>query len=232
MGSTSCALACATSCALACATLAALLGAGCASRPAQRLDTPTDVVRAQCAAIIAGDELAAAALLTPEARRRAPLWPAPGDVPDASGVVEAGRLARWDGERPLELVRVASGWQIRSGVLGLARADTPERALEAFARGILARDWELVAGLLPADARRQAGPAHVARWIGEGARGERWRRLALALGDRRFRLDESRGQIEAHVAGLEPAAPTVVLAREPDGWKVFDVRPRVEYTGP
>lgn len=224
-----------TGCALvavALAFLAPVIGAGCASRPAARLDTPTDVVRAQCVALVSGDELAAAALLTPEARRRAPLWPAPADVPDASSVVERGRVARWDGERPLELERVASGWQIRSGVLGLARADTPESALEAFARGVLARDWELVARLLPADARRQADPAHVAGWIGEGARGARWRRLAVALGDKHFRLEESRGQIEARVAGLEPTVPTVVLVREPDGWKVFDVRPRVEYTGP
>ncbi|MCC6620999.1 MAG: hypothetical protein IT385_07075 [Deltaproteobacteria bacterium] len=210
------------------AALAVVASVGCASAPVGP-QAPSEVVRAQIVALEAGDERAAARWLTPAARARAPLWPGAAGRPSAASVSEIGRSARWDDGPPIELVRGAPGWQIRRGVLGLAHADSPERALDAFGRALVARDWSMVLELVPTDMKAQWTASRLGDKLGASAA---WRALGEALAAGRYTLttrdaDRARARVDGAAPGTE-----VVVERDGSGWKVFDVTPRSGYLAP
>lgn len=201
--------------------------------------SPSALTRAQIAALEAGDEGAARALLTPEARVRAPLFPERGALPDAGSVVERERTAIWVGERELELVRTPDGWAIRRGVLALFRADSAEGALAAFGRALGVRDVGLLLGLMPEASRRlhQASRLEASLALREGA----WRELGRAIAAQRLEWalrGPERAEVVVTVGEADDPRPPaerarrVVLVREAGGWKVFDVLPWSEYIGP
>ena len=201
--------------------------------------SPSEVTRAQIAWLEAGDEGAALALLTPEARVKAPMWPARGELPSPESVVESERTALWAGERELELVRTASGWAIRRGVLSLFRADSPEGALAAFGRALEAGDVGLMLGLLPEESRRLQHAGRLAAAI--AARAAAWRELGRAIAAGRVVWGERAAERAEAVVTVSEGADTrppaarerrLVLVREATGWKVFDVLPWSEYIGP
>ncbi len=200
---------------------------GCATAPPQ---SPGDVTRAQIERLAAGDEAGAAALLTDEARVRAPQWPATGELPTAPSVVEVERTARWEGARDLELVRTNDGWMIRRGVLALFRLDTAEGALDALGRAIEARDIGLVTALMPAESRRLFLPGAFEKAY--KLREASWRGLGRGIaGDKVSWVSREADRAEVVVAS-EQGERRVTLVREADGWKVFDVQPWNEYIAP
>jgi len=202
----------------------------CASAPTGPV-TPSEVTRAQIAALEAGDERAAARWLTLEAQARAPLWPDAAARPTAASVTESARSARWD-DGAIDVVRGPAGWQIRRGVLGLAHAESPERALDAFGRALVARDWAMVLELVPADLKGAWTADRLGDTLASGARATRWRALGEALAAGRFTLEPLGAERSRARVTLGSAATEVVVAREGSGWKVFDVTPRSEYTAP
>jgi len=188
-------------------------------------------VRAQITALEAGDEGAAARWLTPDAQARAALWPTPEARPSLASVAEVARVARWSDPEVIELVRGRAGWQIRRGVLGLAHADSPERALLSFGRAIIVGDWAMVLDLVPAELRGSWTAERLGAALSSGRRAERWRALADALTASRYTLGRADG--ERVVARVDGAGATeVVVVRDGAGWKVFDVLPRNEYIAP
>lgn len=214
------------------ATLAlSLVASGCASTP-EGPRAPAEIVRAQIAALEAGDERGAARWLTPEAQARAPLWPAADRLPAATSIVEVGRSARWDGDEPVEVSREIGGWRIRAGVLGLARAESPERALDAFGRALVARDWAMVLELMPGSARAGWSEATLGAALSSGTRPARWRVLGEALGAQRYAVTSRDAQRVTARVTLGDRFAEVVVGRDGGGWKVFDVTPRSEYIGP
>ncbi len=218
------------------AGLLAALGAlgGCATSGAG--SSPAEVTRAQIAALTAGDEAGAAALLAREVQVKAPQWPAPSALPDAASVHEVERTAVWSGARELELVRGPHGWTMRRGVLGLFRLDSPEGALTALARAIEARDVGLLLALMPDESRRQQVPGALERAL--SVRAAAWTALARAIdGGRLTWVSREAARAEVRIAvgardGGGDEGHRVVLALEDGGWKVFDVRPWSEYTAP
>jgi len=195
---------------------------------------PAAVTRAQIERLEAGDEAAAGALLTPEVRVKAPQWPARADLPSAASVVEVERTAMWAGTRELELVRMESGWAIRRGVLALFRVDSAEGALAAFGRALEARDIGLVQALMPEESRRMLLPGAFEKAF--SAREAAWRELGRAIGAQRVAWEARDGErAEAVVTvgeGRGASEQRVVLVREANGWKVFDVQPWSGYIAP
>ncbi|TNF26828.1 MAG: hypothetical protein EP329_20515 [Deltaproteobacteria bacterium] len=188
--------------------------------------TPVEVVEAQAAALRDGDLASAHALLTPKARMVAPQWPRASVLTAPLDPGEVSRTARWEeAGTTLLLERAAGGWRIKSGVLGLMRAGTPEEALTSFSMAILSRDYRALLGLLPDRERpswtadRLAGALDVpdvrARWV-ELAKAVRAQAPSLTWIDR--------ARVRASVGGS-----TIVLVREGGGWKVFDVLPGSDY---
>lgn len=207
---------------------------GCATAPPQ---SPGDVTRAQIDRLAAGDEAGAAALLTDEARVRAPQWPAASELPTTPSVVEVERTAHWDGRgqspagsRELELVRTNDGWMIRRGVLALFRLDTAEGALDALGRAIEARDIGLVMALMPADSRRLFLPGAFEKAYTQ--REAAWRGLGRGIASGKVSWVSREAERAEVVIAVEQGERRVTLVREANGWKVFDVQPWNEYIAP
>jgi len=219
--------------------------------------TPTDVTRSQIERLEVGDEGAAGALLSPEARVRAPQWPARADLPTGASVVEVERTARWEGTRELtrdggqavagspgfailakarelELVRTGSGWGIRRGVLALFAVDSADGALSAFGRALEARDIGLVLALLPEESRRLLLPGTFEDAF--AAREAAWRELGRAIGAQRVTWATHDGDRAEAVVTVGDGKGTderhLMLVREVTGWKVFDVQPWSGYIAP
>lgn len=205
----------------------AMLGvAGCATQAPRE---PAEVVRRYAEAVRAGDEAAALSLLSPEARARAPELGPPDGAPSPGGVAERERSARWRGERELEVVRTADGWRIRRGVLALFSVDSADGALVALARAIEANDFERVHQLVPAE-RRAAMSVGVLTMKLE--RHPAW--LALAGAITAGRVGWVRREVDVAEASVAVGGEEhrVVLRRDAEGWKVFDVSPRTKYLVP
>jgi len=203
---------------------------GCAATTPR---SPGEVTRAQIVRLEAGDEAGAALLLTPEARVRAPQWPARAELPGVGSVAETERTAMWSGARELELVRTGEGWSIRRGVLALFRLDSAEGALTAFGRALDARDVELVSALMPEESRRLLTPGAFERAF--AAREAAWRELGRAIGAKRvtwIARDGDRAEAVVAVSAGAAGERRVTLVREANGWKVFDVQPWSEYIAP
>jgi len=166
-------------------------------------------------------------LLTQRSQAIAPHWPLAELVAAPLDAVEVARTARWvaDGE-PLVVERGAQGWRVRSGVLGLMRADTPEEALASFATALVSRDYAALLRLVP-EAERASWSVDRLHEVFEDPRVRpRWLALAQALRTEAVVLSWlDRARVRARVG-----AATVALIREPTGWKVFDVSPASDYT--
>jgi len=198
--------------------------------------SPAEVTRAQIVRLAAGDEGLAGELLTPEARRKAPLWPALGELPNPTSVVEVERTAVWQGERELELVRLPSGGAIRRGALALFRADSAEGVLAAFGRALQALDFARVYALMPGESRRLHQPGELEAVL--RAREPAWRALGEAIADGRVVWGARAAERAEAVVTVGEALSggrsdrRLALLREADGWKVFDVQPWDEYIAP
>jgi len=189
---------------------------------------PAEVVRAHIASVMAGDERGAMALLTPEARARSPLLPATDGAPDPASVAEVERSATWSGARELAVVRTADGWKIRRGVLALFSAESAESALLALGRAIEARDFQRVVELMPSESRAASSAGLEVHLAGHPV----WSALGQAIiAGRVGWVGRERARAEAVVA-VGGAEHRVVMVREEDGWKVFDVLPRSSYLNP
>lgn len=199
------------------------LGGGCASSAARG---PADAVRGHLAAVREGDEQAALAWLTEEGRSRAPLIPAPAEAARVESVAEVGRLARWEGEREVEVVRAREGWRIARGVLALFSVESAESALQALGRALEARDFARVYDLVPLEGRGFGSAAALEKLLsGHPA----WMALASAINAGRIGwVTREADHAEAAVA-VDGAEHRVVLKRADGGWKVFDVLPRSGY---
>lgn len=189
--------------------------------------SPVEVVEAHVEAARAGDQRAAWALMTAEARAVAALPPPRARLPPAGTAVEVERVARWrEGpEGSIELVRGAAGWQLRAGVLGLMRAETPEAALLAFARAVGSRDFDALLGLMPASSRARWTAATLGRALDEAGTWARWVALAEAI-------RAGGGELSARTGDQGRATygdTTVTLVREGQAWKVFDLAPASAY---
>ncbi|MCB9736261.1 MAG: hypothetical protein H6745_27050 [Deltaproteobacteria bacterium] len=189
--------------------------------------TPVEVVEAQVLAAREGDQRAAWELLTPEARAVAPHAAPPSVLPPPGTAVETERVARWQGgpEGGIELVRGAAGWQVRAGVLGLMRAETPEAALLAFARAVGSRDFDALVGLIPAASRARWTPASLARALDETGSWPSWVALAEAIRAGSGGISARTGDHGVAIFG----ETTVTLVREGQAWKVFDLAPASVY---
>jgi len=207
------------------------LAGGCASIAPMG---PAAVTRAQIERLAEGDEVGAGALLTPEVRVKAPQWPAGADLPTTASVVEVERTAMWTNKRELELVRTGNGWAIRRGVLALFRVDSAEGALTAFGRALEARDVGLVTALMPEESRKLLLPGTFEKAF--AARETVWRELGRAIGAQRVTWagrDGDRAEAVVVVGeGKGSSEQRVVLVREANGWKVFDVQPWSGYIAP
>ncbi len=195
---------------------------GCASRPPME---PAEVVRAHIAAVAAGDERGAMALLTAEGRARAPLLPGTDSAPESGSVAEVERSATWAGGRELAVVRMADGWRIGRGVLALFSAESAESALLALGRAIEAKDFQRVVELMPSETSATSAAGLAGHLAGHPA----WSTLAHAIVAGRVGWvvrERSRAEAVVAVAGAEHR---VVMVQEADGWKVFDVLPRSSY---
>jgi len=195
---------------------------GCATRPPME---PAEVVRAHIAAVAAGDEHGAMALLTPEGRARAPLLPGTDEAPEAGSVAEVERSATWAGGRELAVVRMVDGWRVRRGVLALFSAESAESALLALGRAIEARDFQRVVELMPSESSATSAAVLAGHMAGHAA----WSALAQAIVAGKVGwVVRERSRAEAVVA-VGGAEHRVVMVQEEDGWKVFDVLPRSSY---
>jgi hypothetical protein len=146
---------------------------------------------------------------------------------------ERARQARWTGADgpPVLVVRGPAGWRIRSGVLGLTRASTPQEALDTFARALAARDYGTLLGLLPAAERRHWSAARLADVLDAGPRAGAWAALAAALGASAASLSWLDEGLRARaVITVGRGQTTILLVREEQAWKILDVLPATTYT--
>ncbi|MFT7581378.1 MAG: hypothetical protein ACI9MR_003054 [Myxococcota bacterium] len=191
-------------------------------------DSPRDVVLAQHAALLHHDVAAATALLTPEAAERAPTWPAPRSLPATESFHETRRVARWTdavGKEVTAVERGADGWQIRTGVLALLRATTPQEALATFARAVVNRDYDALLRLIPQQSGVAWTPAELAQVLGDSEVGRALEALAIAIQTESGPLD----RVSATRAEAKIGASTIILRADADGWKVFDLLPADVY---
>lgn len=208
----------------ACWGLVALLTAGCPARLEPR--TPAQVTQAHLEALGEGDRARAWAWMSPEARQRG--VPLPDAPPASEAGAELRREARWasdDGE-DLVLVRDAQGWRISRGVLGLGRTSTPQEAVRTFARAVAASDYGLLMRLVPAAHREALTPALLAERMGSAQARAWWAQAAESFSAGPVELEplEPGQKVRARAGDKE-----LLLVREPDGWKVLDVRPWPPY---
>lgn len=194
--------------------------------------SPAEVAAAQAAALARSDVAEAARWLSEDAVRQAVPWPAPEGVP-AGPARERAREARWTGAEgpPVVVVRGQAGWRIRSGVLGLTRASTPQEALETFARALAARDYGTLLGLLPEAERRHWTAARLAAVLDAGPRAAAWAALATALAAAPPSLSWLDEGLRARaVMEVGEGKTTILLIREEQAWKILDVLPTTTYT--
>ena len=217
---------------LAAATSAFLILPAC---PATVIPTsPAEVVAAHLGASSDGERQKASRWLSLEARQRGYRWPEPKDLPRGTPR-EVRRNALWGlaSGRRLEVQRESGGWKIRSGILGLDAADTPQQALSIFARAIESRDYGGLIRLMPEAERPRWTAKDLAAVLDKPALRAAWAALAAAIRanqgpvevvwvvpGRRARISVS---VNGHTAQVE-------LIEQGAAWKVLDVAPRRLYT--
>jgi len=140
------------------------------------------------------------------------------------------------------VLRAGERWVVTGGVMASRAAGTPAQAMALFARAVERMDGSLLRALMPAEERpfwslaRADGllrhPDHrpallelVQRLMGEG--------LPFPPSSS---LEEA-GVERGHVAGsrtvtMGDSAGQIVFVREPDGWKILDLRPHAHFLSP
>jgi hypothetical protein len=202
------------------ATVVALCTGGCAATAPQ---TPASVATAYIEQLAQRNETRARAL-------RAGANPVlsddefePARKSRSEVVRDLARVAAWDEPESLEVARRSdgTGWQIRSGVLASFAALSPEACLERLIEAIATRDASLLKTLVPEELEATISP----RELESALLLPSWSKLSRALAARELRW-LSRGSERAEVeVEVGDEAHTLVLVREGNVWKVFDVRP-------
>ena len=140
-------------------------------------------------------------------------------------ISEVAREATWirTDAPALKAVLVDGAWRLTAGVLDMRSAETPQQALIQLLRALEERDPVLLIALLP-----RAERAH---WSVTRARdllySEPWRGTLVTLIKRlRHEHDDGPSDVLTDTWTVGDAEGHVVMAREEEGWRVSDIRPR------
>lgn len=144
---------------------------------------------------------------------------------DVRGVQEIRRELRWgQGAEVFAVVRAPGAPpRLRLPRLAAMKAPSPQAAVALLAEALLARDYEALLALLPADEAARWTEARLAATLSDG----RWEGLqavarALQAGVTLPPGPHPGGTVEAQT---KSGAFTVSLVRERGGWRVADLRP-------